>query len=207
MECTVLLSRGGASRGYGKLSRRQHEALGANAVFLARVGSHERLLNLDEVEGDQALLLSALTTVRRFRLHATIKTKWLSEVPCIFSLASRPETTQEILRQDRASEADAHHPLTCAPWTGLLAGRAIVQRIAKQGWSKCAHPHLRYPGFWLPRGCTRTSNGLGPGWRTKIQNAAAFDFEWTNAKRIAQLRQRQNGHRPVVNKWTTVFSA
>ena len=97
----------------GKLSRRLHEAPGANAVFLARVESHERLLNLDEVEGDQALLLKALTIVRRFRSDATAKTKWLSEVPHIFSLASRRETAQEILRQARAGDADAHHPLTC----------------------------------------------------------------------------------------------
>ena len=34
--------------------------------------------------------------------------------------------------------------------------------------------------------------------------AAAFDFEWMKAKRIAQLRQEQNGHRPVQNKWTDV---
>ena len=90
----------------GKPSRRLHEAFGANAVFLARVESHERLLNLDEVEGDQALLLKALT-----RSDATAKTKWLSEDPYIFSLASRPETAQEILRQARASDAAAHHLL------------------------------------------------------------------------------------------------
>ena len=29
--------------------------------------------------------------------------------------------------------------------------------------------------------------------------AAAFDFEWMNAKRIAQLKQGQKGHRPVQN--------
>ena len=29
---------------------------------------------------------------------------------------------------------------------------------------------------------------------------AAFDVEWMNAKRIAQLRQGQKGHRPVQNK-------
>ena len=51
--------------------------------------------------------------MRRFRSDATAKTKWLSEVPYVFSLASRPETAQEILRQARASDADAHHPLTC----------------------------------------------------------------------------------------------
>ena len=39
--------------------------------------------------------------------------KWHSEVPKIFSLASRPETAQEILRQVRASDADVDHPLTC----------------------------------------------------------------------------------------------
>ena len=81
-------------------------------MFLARVESHERLWNLDTVEGDQALLLTALTIVRRFRSDATAKTKWLSEVPYI-SLSSRPESAQEILRQARASDADAHHPLTC----------------------------------------------------------------------------------------------
>ena len=43
---------------------------GANAVFLARVGSHEWWLNLDEVEGDQALLLKTLTILRRFRSDA-----------------------------------------------------------------------------------------------------------------------------------------
>ena len=97
----------------GKLSRRLHETPGSNAVFLAKVASHERILNLDEVEGDQALLLKALTIVRRFRSDATAKTKWLSEVLHICSLASRPETAQEILRQARASDADAHNPLTC----------------------------------------------------------------------------------------------
>ena len=70
-------------------------------------------LNPDEVEGDQALVLKALTFVRRFRWNATAKTKWLPEVPCIFSLASCPEAAHEILRQARASDADAHHPLTC----------------------------------------------------------------------------------------------
>ena len=80
----------------GKLSRRLHEALGANAVFLARVETHERV---DEVEGDQALLLKALTIVRRFRSDATAKTKWPSEVSFFFSLASRLEAAQEILRQ------------------------------------------------------------------------------------------------------------
>ena len=84
-----------------------------NAVFLARVESHEKSLNLDEVEGDQALLFKALTIVRRFRSDATAKTSWLSEVPCIFSLASRPGTAQEIQRQAQASEADVHHPVTC----------------------------------------------------------------------------------------------
>ena len=82
-------------------------------MFLARVESHERLLNLDEVEGDQALLLKALTIVRRFRSDATAKTKWLSEDPYIFSLVSRLETAQEILRQARASDAHGHHPRTC----------------------------------------------------------------------------------------------
>ena len=96
----------------GKLSRRLHEASGANAVFLTRAESHERLLNLDAVNGDRALLLRALTIVRRFRSDAAARTKWLSEFPYIFSLAPRPETVLEILRQARASEADAHHPLT-----------------------------------------------------------------------------------------------
>ena len=68
--------------------------LGANAVFLARVKSHE----LDEVEGDQALLVRALTIVRRFEWDGTAKAKWLSESPCVFSLAPRP---------------DGHFPLTC----------------------------------------------------------------------------------------------
>ena len=77
---------------------------GANGVFLGKVESHERSLNLDEVEGDQALLLKALPIVRPFRLDATAKTKWLPVVPYIFS----------ILRQARASGADVHHPLTCA---------------------------------------------------------------------------------------------
>ena len=34
--------------------------------------------------------------------------------------------------------------------------------------------------------------------------AAAFDFEWMNAKRAVQLWQGQKGHRPVQNKWTDV---
>ena len=34
--------------------------------------------------------------------------------------------------------------------------------------------------------------------------AAAFDFEWMNAKRTAQLGQGQNWYRPVQNKWTDV---
>ena len=34
--------------------------------------------------------------------------------------------------------------------------------------------------------------------------AEAFDFEWMNAKRIAQHSQGQKGHRPVVNKRTDV---
>ena len=109
--------------------------------------------------------MKALTIVRRFRSGAA-KTKWLSE-----------ETAQEILRQARASDADAHHPLTCEfkerfearlvkIATGdvfnipqdLLAEEAIMQRIplssqASAGvWSKCAHPHLRYLGFQLLRG-------------------------------------------------------
>ena len=63
--CHEAERRAGTSVVCGKLSRRLHEA-GANAVFLARVDSHERLLNLDEAEGDQALLLKALTIVRRF---------------------------------------------------------------------------------------------------------------------------------------------
>ena len=91
--------------------------------------------------------------------------------------------------QAQASDADTHHPLTCELMERfeadlvkiaggdvsnvpqhLLALEAIMQRIhcpaghpkasiAKQGWSRCAHPHLRYLGFWLPRGWTRRSNG------------------------------------------------
>ena len=49
----------------------------------------------------------------RLRSDATAKTQWLSEVPNIFLLALRLETAQEILRQARASDADAHHLLTC----------------------------------------------------------------------------------------------
>ena len=60
--------------------------------------SHERLLDLDAVEGDQERLLHALTIVRRFRSDAAANTKWLSEVPFIISLASRHETDQQILR-------------------------------------------------------------------------------------------------------------
>ena len=140
-------------------------------MFLASEKSHERLQNLDEVEGDQALLLKALTIVRRFRSDATAKTKWLSEVPCIFSLASRPETAQDILRQARASDTDAHHLLTCefmerfeAVLVKIAAGGDCLPRrpscseyhclasqpkasVVNQGWSKCAHPHLRYLGF------------------------------------------------------------
>ena len=56
--------------------------------------------------------MKALTIVRSFTSDATAKTKWLSEVPFYFSLASRPETAQETLRQARASDADAHHPHT-----------------------------------------------------------------------------------------------
>ena len=88
----------------GKLSRRLHQAPEANAVLLAWVESHERKLHLDEVERDQALLLKALTIVRRFRSDATAKTKWLSEVPRIFSLVSRLETAQEILRQAKQAK-------------------------------------------------------------------------------------------------------
>ena len=51
--------------------------------------------------------------MRRFRSDAIAKTKWLSEVPFFFTLASRLETAQEIWRQARASDAGAHHPLTC----------------------------------------------------------------------------------------------
>ena len=161
--------------------------------------SHERLLNLGEVEGHQALLLKALTVVRRFRSDATAKTKWLSEVPQIFSIASRPETAQEILRQARACDADAHHPLTCefterfeADLVKIAAGdvsnvpqdlvaeEAIMQRIPLSSQAceagQSAHPHLRHHGLQLLRGC----------------------------KRIAQLRQGQEGLRPVQNKWTDV---
>ena len=87
--CHEAERRAGACVVCCKLSRRLHGAPGANVVFLAPVESHERLLNLDEVEGDQALLLKALTIVRRFRSDATTKTKRLSEVPHIFSLASK----------------------------------------------------------------------------------------------------------------------
>ena len=92
--CHEAACRAGTSVVCGKLSRRLHEAPGANAVFLARVESHERFLDVGEVEGDQALLLRALTIVQCFRSDATAKTKWLSKVPKIFSLASRPETGQ-----------------------------------------------------------------------------------------------------------------
>ena len=51
--------------------------------------------------------------MRHFRSHATAKTTGKREVPCIFSLASRSETAQEILQQARASDADARPPLTC----------------------------------------------------------------------------------------------
>ena len=111
--CHEAERRAGTSVVFGKVSRRLHGAPEANAVFLARVESHERPLNLDEVEGDQALLFQAQTILRRFWSNATAKTKWLSGVPKIFSLASRPETAQEILRQAPASDVDSQHPLTC----------------------------------------------------------------------------------------------
>ena len=79
--CHEAEHRAGTSVVCGELSRRLHESPGGNAVFLARVEPHERLLNFDEVEGDQALRLKALTTVRRFSSDATAKTKWLWEVP------------------------------------------------------------------------------------------------------------------------------
>ena len=50
--CHEVERRAGTSVVCDKLSRRLHEAPGANAVFLARVESHDMLLNLDEVEGD-----------------------------------------------------------------------------------------------------------------------------------------------------------
>ena len=34
--------------------------------------------------------------------------------------------------------------------------------------------------------------------------AVAFDFEWINAKRVAQLTDGKEAHRQVVNKWTDV---
>ena len=55
--CHEAERRGGTSVVCGKLSRRMHEAPGASAVFLAKVESHERLPNLDEVEGDHCAAL------------------------------------------------------------------------------------------------------------------------------------------------------
>ena len=76
---------------------------------------------------------------------------------------SRPETVQEVLRQARASDADAHHPLTCEFMErfeadlvkiaggdvsnvpqALLAEEAIMQRIPLSSHaSEGVHRHSR----------------------------------------------------------------
>ena len=179
-------------------------------------------------EGDPALLLRALTFVRRFRSDATAKTKWLSQ-------ASRPETAQEILRQARASDADAHHPLTCEFMErfeadlvkiaagdtsnipqGLLAAEAIMQRIplssrASEGVHRQSRlVKVRAPASAIPWILASARVHQNIEWvrswmETESPDAAvAFVFERMNAKRIAQLGQGQKGHRPVQNKWTDV---
>ena len=85
--CHEVERRVSASVVCGKPSRWLHEAPGANAVFMARVESHERLLNL--VEGDQALLLKALTAVRRFRSDATVQRFHISS--CLRRVLRRPK--------------------------------------------------------------------------------------------------------------------
>ena len=55
--CHEAERRTGTSVECGELSRRLHEAPGASAVFLAKVESHERLPNLDEVEGSHCAAL------------------------------------------------------------------------------------------------------------------------------------------------------
>ena len=142
---------------------------------------------------------------------------------------------QEILRQARASDADALHSLTCECMEmfeadlvkiaagdvsnipqDLLAEEAVVQRIplSRQA-SEGVHRQSRLVNVsaptsatpWIPVSARMHQN---IEWaRSWVENenpdaAAAFDFEWMNAKRIAQLRQGQRGHRPVQNKLTDV---
>ena len=114
MGCSVQLSRGGASHGYLCGVRQAESTAARSSRGERRILGHERLLNLDEVEGDHALLLKALTIVlcasgrmppprrsgsRRFHVSSRLR------------LVVR--RAQETLRQARASDADAHHPLTC----------------------------------------------------------------------------------------------
>ena len=64
---------------------------------------------------------------------------------------------------------------------------------------------VRAPASWILASARVHQNIEGVRCWVENENpaaAAAFDFEWMNAKRIAQFRQGQNGHRPVQNKWT-----
>ena len=98
----------------------------------------------------------------------------------------------------------------------LLAEEAIIQRIPLSGQaSEGVHRQSRLVNVRAPT--SAIPRILASAWvhqiiewvRSWVENdnpavASAFDFEWMNAKRIAQLKQGQKGHRPVQNKCTDV---
>ena len=190
----------------GEVSLRLHEAPREDAVFLARVQSHERSLNLDEVEGDQSLLLKALTIVRRFRSDATARTKWLSDqlLTCEFMDRFEPDLV-EIAAGDVSNIPQ-----------DLLAEEAIMQRIPFSSQaSEGVHRQTRLVKVrarasaipWIPASARVHQNiewVQGLGWRTRIQMRRRRLNSWMNAKRIAQIRRGQKGHPPVQNKLTDV---
>ena len=106
-----------ARRGFSGWSRRSPRSRLALLVAL-----DWKCLGLDHrVEGARRI-------VRLIRSDATAKTKWLSEVAFFFSLASRPETAHEMLRQARAQNSwKGLRPLptTCPIFTRLCLPKRI----------------------------------------------------------------------------------
>ena len=94
----------------------------------------------------------------------------------------------------------------------LLAEEAILQRLPLSGQaSEGVHRQsrlvkVRAPASAIPwiLASARVHQNIEwvRSWVVKVNPdaAAAFDFEWMNAKRVAQRKQGQKGHRPVQNK-------
>ena len=209
------------------LSRGLHDAPGANAVFLARVESRERLLNPDEVEGSQALLFEGSGHCATIQVGCHRHDEVAVHFSRLRHVLRRPKrhcgwpeqakltrTILSLVKSDLVKIAAGD--VSKVP-QDLVAKEAIMQRVplssqaSEGGHRQTRLVKVRAPASaipWILASAREHQNIERVRSWAENENpdaAAAFDFEWMNAKRIAQLRHSQKKkYRPVLSTWTDV---